>query len=159
MLDEGKVQGDGDGGGSSSQKRLDRRVAKFFALACAQGVAKGCVNYGVMQVRACMRQVRREACASSMARRALRRPMHAFSSVAPGTLLLGPRPPSVLEICCLYPPEAFYGAGCMQQKVCLAKLASPSKHASPASLLPWLPNPPNAVTHSLRPTLYCMSSV
>lgn len=48
MLDEGKVQGDGN---ASSLDRLDRRVAKFFALACAHGVAKGCVNYGVMQVR------------------------------------------------------------------------------------------------------------
>ncbi len=47
MLDEGKVQGDGN---ATAQNRLDRRVAKFFALACSHGVAKGCVNYGVMQL-------------------------------------------------------------------------------------------------------------
>ena len=50
MLDQAKVPGD------TSQvldHQLQRRVAKFFGLACANSVAKGCVNLGVMQVAPC----------------------------------------------------------------------------------------------------------
>ena len=48
MLDQGKVPALAGGGGSDRQ--LQRRVAKFFSLACGHGVAKGCVNLGVMQL-------------------------------------------------------------------------------------------------------------
>ena len=88
MLDEGKVHADAN---ASSQKRLDGRVAKFFALACGHGVAKGCVNYGVMQVRACMRQVRRESDASTMARRAVGGRRHIARQVAPASCICSQR--------------------------------------------------------------------
>jgi len=50
MLDQAKVPGDTS---QVSDHQLQRRVAKFFGLACANSVAKGCVNLGVMQVAPC----------------------------------------------------------------------------------------------------------
>jgi TPR repeat protein len=47
MLDQAKVPGEK---APASDRQLQRRVAKFFGLACAQGVPKGCVNLGVMQL-------------------------------------------------------------------------------------------------------------
>ena len=115
MLDEGKVHADAN---ASSQKRLDGRVAKFFALACGHGVAKGCVNYGVMQVRACMRQVRRRAGASTTARRAVGGRRHVARQVAPASHQARCSLGLALPLCsrwvvCLYPPEAFYCFGCI----------------------------------------------
>ena len=48
MLDQAKVPGER---AAEADAHVQRRVAKFFGLACANGVAKGCVNLGVMQVR------------------------------------------------------------------------------------------------------------
>ena len=47
MLDQGKVPGQKD---AASSRQVQRRIAKFFGLACAQGVPKGCVNLGVLQL-------------------------------------------------------------------------------------------------------------
>ena len=47
MLDQAKVPGERP---AEADRHVQRRVAKFFGLACANGTAKGCVNLGVMQV-------------------------------------------------------------------------------------------------------------
>mmetsp|Transcript_34421 Transcript_34421/g.77621 ORF Transcript_34421/g.77621 Transcript_34421/m.77621 type:complete len:352 (-) Transcript_34421:21-1076(-) len=54
LLDQGKadlvdVGSKSSGKGNQSDARKQRRVAKFFGLACEKGVSKGCVNLGVME--------------------------------------------------------------------------------------------------------------